>query len=213
MDPQMARSAQSGRVLDFLSGYCVHNAGHNHPAIIAALKEELDRSGPAMLQSHVPQLAAQLALRLTQLAGGQLRRVFFTNSGSEGVEAAIKFSRAHTRRDGLLYADGAFHGLTCGALFLMSDPFWHEGFGYATRYAGHTLRRSLELESTWRPASSRPSSRSWSIRGGSGWTRSYLPAAQELAAVTARSSFSTKCKTGISHRTIPGPHHKSNPIW
>src|ERR1019366_2419678 len=76
--------------------------GHNHPAIIAALKEELDRSGPAMLQSHVPQLAAQLAQRLVQLAGGKLRRVFFTSSGSEGVETAIKFSRAHTRRGGLL---------------------------------------------------------------------------------------------------------------
>jgi ornithine--oxo-acid transaminase len=122
-------TADGRRILDFLSGYCVHNAGHNHPAIIAALKEELDRSGPAMLQSHVPQLAAQLAQRLTQLAGGQLRRVFFTNSGSEGVETAIKFSRAHTRRDGLLYAEGAFHGLTCGALSLMSDAFWHEGFG------------------------------------------------------------------------------------
>ena len=35
------------RILDFLSGYCVHNAGHNHPAIVAALKEELDRNGPA----------------------------------------------------------------------------------------------------------------------------------------------------------------------
>ena len=110
-------------------GYCVHNAGHNHPAIIAALKEELDRSGPAMLQSHVPQLAAQLAQRLVQLAGGKLQRVYFTNSGSEGVETAIKFSRAHTRRDGLLYAEGAFHGLTCGALSLMSDPFWSAGFG------------------------------------------------------------------------------------
>jgi 4-aminobutyrate aminotransferase-like enzyme len=45
------------------------------------------------------------------------------------VEAAIKFSRAHTRRNGLLYADGAFHGLTCGALSLMGDPFWRERFG------------------------------------------------------------------------------------
>jgi ornithine--oxo-acid transaminase len=122
-------TADGRRFLDFLSGYCVHNAGHNHPAIIAALKEELDRSGPAMLQSHVPQLAAQLAQRLVQLAGGRLKRVYFTNSGSEGVETAIKFSRAHTRRDGLLYAEGAFHGLTCGALSLMSDPFWSEGFG------------------------------------------------------------------------------------
>src|ERR1039457_2787371 len=122
-------TADGRRILDFLSGYCVHNAGHNHPAIIAALKEELDRSGPGMLQSHVPQLAAQLAQRLVQLSGGRLQRVYFTNSGSEGVETAIKFARAHTRRAGLLYANGAFHGLTCGALSLMSDPFWSEGFG------------------------------------------------------------------------------------
>jgi ornithine--oxo-acid transaminase len=122
-------TADGRRILDFLSGYCVHNAGHNHPAIIGALKEELDRSGPGMLQSHVPQLAAQLAERLVQLAGGKLQRVYFTSSGSEGVETAIKFSRAHTRRDGLLYANGAFHGLSCGAISLMSDAFWSEGFG------------------------------------------------------------------------------------
>ena len=118
-----------GRILDFLSGHCVHNAGHNHPAIVAALKDELDRSGPAMLQSHVPELAAELAFRLVQLAGGKLERVFFTNSGSEGVETAIKFARAHTGREGLLYAAGGFHGLTCGALSLMSDRFWSDGFG------------------------------------------------------------------------------------
>jgi ornithine--oxo-acid transaminase len=117
------------RILDFLSGYCVHNAGHNHPVIVEALKDELDRSGPAMLQSHIPQLAAELAQRLVQRGGGRLQRVFFTNSGSEGVEAAIKFSRAHTGRAGLLYAEGGFHGLTCGALSLMSDSFWSEGFG------------------------------------------------------------------------------------
>ena len=82
-----------------------------------------------MLQSHVPEVAAELAERLTARAGGGLERVFFTNSGSEGVETAIKFARAHTRRTGLLYAEGAFHGLTCGALSLMSDAYWREGFG------------------------------------------------------------------------------------
>jgi ornithine--oxo-acid transaminase len=117
------------RILDFLSGYCVHNAGHNHPDIIEALKEELDQCGPAMLQSHVPELAGALAERLCSRAGGRLQKVFFCSSGSEGVEAAIKFSRAHTGRTGLLYAAGAFHGLTCGALSLMGDPFWREGFG------------------------------------------------------------------------------------
>src|SRR5271169_2617860 len=115
--------------LDFLSGYCVNNTGHNHPRIIQALKDELDRSGPAMLQSHVPELAGELAERLCKLARGGLKKVFFASSGSEGVEAAIKFSRATTKRNALLYCEGAFHGLTCGALSLMDNPFWSEGFG------------------------------------------------------------------------------------
>jgi ornithine--oxo-acid transaminase len=117
------------RFLDFLSGYCVHNTGHNHPAIVSALQRELERQGPAMLQSHVSELAGELAERLCSLAGGRLNKVFFCSSGSEGVEAAIKFARAHTGRTGLVYASGAFHGLTCGALSLMDEPFWRHGFG------------------------------------------------------------------------------------
>jgi ornithine--oxo-acid transaminase len=117
------------RVLDFLSGYCVHNVGHNHPAVVAALREELESCGPAMIQSHAPELAGELAERLCGLVGGNLTKVFFGSSGSEGIEAAIKFVRAHTGRPGLLYAQGAFHGLTCGALSLMGDPYWREGFG------------------------------------------------------------------------------------
>jgi len=122
-------TAEGDVILDFLSGYCVHNAGHNHPYIIEQLHDELRRRGPAMLQSHVPDLAGELARRLCQLAGGKMRKVFFACSGSEGVESAIKFSRATTGRSGLLYATGAFHGLTCGALSLMGDDFWREKFG------------------------------------------------------------------------------------
>ena len=65
------------RILDFLSGYCVHNAGHNHPYIIDALKQELDQSGPAMLQSHVPAIAGELAERLCRSAGGGIRESLF----------------------------------------------------------------------------------------------------------------------------------------
>ncbi len=122
-------TADGRRILDFLSGYCVHNTGHNHPDIVAALQRELNGFGPAMLQSHVPELAGELAQRLCERAGGRLTKASFCSSGSEGVETAIKFSRAHTGRAGLLYAHGAFHGLTCGALSLMGDPFWREGFG------------------------------------------------------------------------------------
>jgi len=116
-------------ILVFLSGYCVHNAGHNHPSIVARLTEELARRGPAMLQSHVPNLAGELARRLCELSGGQVRKAFFACSGSEAVESAIKFARAVTGRVGLLYAGGAFHGLTCGALSLMGNEFWRGKFG------------------------------------------------------------------------------------
>ena len=117
------------RILDFLSGYCVHNAGHNHPYIVQALKDELEKNGPAMLQSHVPEIAGELARRLCELAGGKLEKVYFGSSGSEGVEAAIKFARAATVRDGIVYAESSFHGLTAGALSLMNDRFWRDGFG------------------------------------------------------------------------------------
>lgn len=117
------------RILDFLSGYCVHNVGHNHPDVVRALQSELERCGPAMIQTHVADLAGELAEKLCERAGGRLTKAFFASSGSEGVEAAIKFARAHTGRAGILAAEHAFHGLTCGALSLMSDEFWSEGFG------------------------------------------------------------------------------------
>jgi ornithine--oxo-acid transaminase len=121
-------TSDGGRILDFLSGYCVHNLGHNHPSVIAALHDELDQSGPAMLQSHVPELAGELAAELCHLAGGRLEKVYFCSSGSEGVETVIKFARLVTKRTGLLYCTGAFHGLTCGALSLMADSTWAQGF-------------------------------------------------------------------------------------
>lgn len=116
-------------IVDFLSGYCVHNVGHNHPDVVNALRKELEQCGPSMVQTHVADLAGELADKLCARAGGKLSKAFFASSGSEGVEAAIKFARAHTRRSGILGADHAFHGLTCGALSLMSDGFWREGFG------------------------------------------------------------------------------------
>jgi ornithine--oxo-acid transaminase len=122
-------TADGRSIIDFNSGYCVHNIGHNHPRLVAALKQELDQLGPAMLQSHVSGLAGELAEKLCAKAGGRLTKAFFACSGSEGVETVIKFARAHTGRAGILYAANGFHGLTCGALSLMSNGFWTEGFG------------------------------------------------------------------------------------
>ena len=70
-------TADGLRILDFLSGYCVHNMGHNHPAIVSALKAELEKSGPVMLQSNASELAGELAERLCRPGGrGALQGVF-----------------------------------------------------------------------------------------------------------------------------------------
>src|ERR1700676_534296 len=82
-----------------------------------------------MLQSNVVMETGALARKLCENAGGKVSKAFFCSSGSEGVEAVIKFARAHTGRPGILYASGGFHGLTCGALSLMDNPFWTVGFG------------------------------------------------------------------------------------
>jgi ornithine--oxo-acid transaminase len=132
------------RILDFLSGYCVHNIGHNHPDVVAALQQELGRCGPAMIQTHVADLAGELAEKLCERAGGRLSRAFFCSSGSEGVEAAIKFSRAHTKRVGILSAEHAFHGLTCGALSVLSDSDWRDGVGPLLAHTKYVPFNDLE---------------------------------------------------------------------
>jgi ornithine--oxo-acid transaminase len=122
-------TAEGRTILDFLSGYCVHNTGHNHPYIVQQLIQELQSDGPGMLQSNIVESAGELAEALCTRAGGKVSKAFFCSSGSEGVEAVIKFSRAFSGRTEIVYATGAFHGLTCGALSLMGDEFWREGFG------------------------------------------------------------------------------------
>ncbi len=212
-------TADGRRLLDFLSGYCVHNTGHNHPHIISALKDELDQHGPAMLQSHVSGLAGELASRLCALAGGRVQKVFFCSSGSEGVEAAIKFARAHTRRNGILYNDGAFHGLTCGALSLMGSPFWREGFGPLlpdTEAIPFNDLEALEAKLKSRKFAAfilEPDS----VRSRHSHSRPALPgrSCRIFAANTARSSFSMKCRPACIARESFSPHTTttSSPTW
>ncbi|HZN37358.1 MAG TPA: aspartate aminotransferase family protein [Planctomycetota bacterium] len=139
--------------LDLLGGYGVYNVGHNHPDVARALVDEITSLRPSMLQSHIPALAGQLAQRLVRLAGGRIGKACFMNSGSEGVETAVKFARTFTRRDRVLAAEGGFHGLTLGALSLMSNEWWRRGFGALVPGVGivpfgdlHALERELKTQ-------------------------------------------------------------------
>ena len=116
------------RTLDLLSGFGVFALGRNHPTIKRALTDVLGADLPDLIQMDVSPLAGLLAERLLAHVPGQ-ERVFFCNSGTEAVEAAIKLARAATRRPKLVHCEHAFHGLTNGALSLNGDRIFREGFG------------------------------------------------------------------------------------
>jgi acetylornithine/succinyldiaminopimelate/putrescine aminotransferase len=115
--------------LDFLSGYSVFNIGRNHPAVKQALREVLDLDLPNMVQMDCSLLSGVLAEALVKRMPAHLNAVFFCNSGAEAMEGAIKFARAATGRAGLVSLEGAFHGLSMGALSIMGNPHFQDGFG------------------------------------------------------------------------------------
>ncbi len=115
------------RYLDLLSGWGVFAIGRNHPSLRETLKGVLDSDLPNLVQMEVSTLAGVLAERLLRYAP-YLQKVFFANSGTESVEAALKFARSATGRPGLVYCSHAFHGLTYGALSINGDAMFRQGF-------------------------------------------------------------------------------------
>jgi acetylornithine/succinyldiaminopimelate/putrescine aminotransferase len=115
--------------LDFLSGYSVFNIGRNHPTVKQAIRDVLDLDLPNMVQMDCSLLSGVLAEALVKRMPAHLNSVFFCNSGAEAMEGAIKFARAATGRGGMISLQGAFHGLSMGALSIMGNPHFQDGFG------------------------------------------------------------------------------------
>ncbi len=101
---------QGARYLDLLSGFGVFAIGRNHPAVRDALKSVLDSDLPNLVQMDVSTLAGILAEQLIERVL-YLDKVFFANSGTETVEAAIKFARVATGRTDIIYCGQSYHGL------------------------------------------------------------------------------------------------------
>ncbi len=114
---------------DFLAGFGVHNVGHNHPRVVAALQRALVADAPSMLNVDAPLQAGRLARRLTELTRPHLCRTAFANGGAEAVEIAIKAARSATGRTPVISCLGCYHGLTTGALSLMSSARHRRPFG------------------------------------------------------------------------------------
>jgi ornithine--oxo-acid transaminase len=121
--------ADDQRYLDLLSGFGVYALGRSHPTVMGALHEAIDADLPNLVQLDCALLPGLLAEALVACAHPGIERVFFTNSGAEAVESAIKFARCATGRSRILFGDHAFHGLTTGALSLNGGTEFRKGFG------------------------------------------------------------------------------------
>ncbi len=118
------------RYLDFSSGIAVTNVGHCHPRVVEAIREQAGRLiHTSVVTHHQPSIT--LAERLGALTPFiESPQVFFSNSGAEAVDGAIKLARRVTRRRGLVGFSGAFHGRTMGATSLTTaKPIYQEGYG------------------------------------------------------------------------------------
>ncbi|HEX3336291.1 MAG TPA: aspartate aminotransferase family protein [Jatrophihabitans sp.] len=120
--------ADGAQYLDMLAGFGVFALGRNHPEVRAAIHEVLDLDVADLTQFDAPPLAGLLAEALLARAP-HLDRVYFGNSGTEAVEAALKFARYATGKARILYADHAFHGLTAGSLSVNGAREFRAGFG------------------------------------------------------------------------------------
>ena len=115
--------------LDLLSGFGVFAIGRNHPTVISALKETLSLELPNLVQLDVSILSGLLAKEILKTTPENINKMFFCNSGTEAVEAAMKFARYTTKRNKIVFCDHGYHGLTMGALSLVGEDIFREGFG------------------------------------------------------------------------------------
>lgn len=120
----IVKDVDGNEYIDFNSGLVCLNVGHNHPEVIAAIKNQCDRFLHYSNTDFYYREVVDLAEKLTEITPGRYaKKVYFGNSGAEAIEAAIKLAKWHTRKPRFLGFISAFHGRTLGALsFTASKP-------------------------------------------------------------------------------------------
>jgi acetylornithine/N-succinyldiaminopimelate aminotransferase len=122
-------TADGRRYLDFIAGIGVNALGHGHPAVLAAIQRQARRHLHVMVYGeYLIEPQVKLAARLAGLLPAPLSRVYFTNSGAEAIEGAVKAARKFTGRRALAAFEGAYHGDTLGALSLAGNPVWRKAY-------------------------------------------------------------------------------------
>jgi acetylornithine/N-succinyldiaminopimelate aminotransferase len=115
--------------IDLIAGISVCNVGHCHPKVVAAIQQQAAKFLHIMVYGELvesPQVA--YAKALTQKLPATLNSVFYTASGSEATEGAMKLAKRYTRRTQIISFKNSYHGSTQGALSIMGDEYWKNAF-------------------------------------------------------------------------------------
>ena len=121
--------ANGKEYIDLIAGISVCNIGHRHPKVIQAIKEQADKYLHIMVYGELvenPQV--EYATLLTQHLPASLNSVFYTASGSEATEGAMKLAKRFTNRSQIISFKNSYHGSTQGALSVMGSEYWQQAF-------------------------------------------------------------------------------------
>jgi 4-aminobutyrate aminotransferase/(S)-3-amino-2-methylpropionate transaminase len=151
---------EGNRYIDLAGGIAVTGTGHNHPDVVAAVKAQLERFSHTCFQVTPYDVYVRLAERLNSVAPGTTpKKTIFLTTGAEAVENAVKISRKHTGRSGIIAFSGAFHGRTMMGMALTGKVVpYKAGFGpfpaevfhvpFPIEYHGVTVDDSLDALQT-----------------------------------------------------------------
>jgi len=117
------------QLIDLISGIAVSSLGHSHPKIVAAVQAQAAKYMHLMVYGeYVEQPQVRLAERICSVLPKNLNSVYFTNSGTEATEGALKLAKRFTGRSELVYFQNSYHGSTSGALSVMGDENFKSKF-------------------------------------------------------------------------------------
>ncbi|HEU4472004.1 MAG TPA: aminotransferase class III-fold pyridoxal phosphate-dependent enzyme [Flavisolibacter sp.] len=123
------RDAAGKEYIDLIGGISVANVGHRHPKVIEAAKKQLDSYLHVMVYGELVQSPqVEYASLLSRHLPPSLNNVYFTNSGAEAVEGAMKLAKRATGRTGIIGFEHSYHGSTQGALSILGSEYWRNAF-------------------------------------------------------------------------------------
>jgi acetylornithine/succinyldiaminopimelate/putrescine aminotransferase len=115
--------------VDMIAGFSVCNIGHSHPKVIAAIEQQIKQYMHVIVYGEFIQTPqVQYAKALLSLLPENLQSIYFTNSGAEAAEGAMKLAKRVTKRTRIVAFDGAYHGSTQGALSVMGDEYFRNAY-------------------------------------------------------------------------------------